>query len=762
MESEKHIFMLWEKAREQENRIIKNIQEKFNVLKAYKISWNKTEFNKNLSRFYGENLPNGCHKHLHVGDGEMSLYIVEDKKPIYNIRETSKGLEKVNINIFDKKQLYRKWTGGGHKIHASNNIKEAKSDILLLTGELYDEINNELWNQEYRNIYELTGNESWKSIQDVFEILNNRIDYVVLRNFECLPNNYYCEKHGDIDLLVRNIDQTVTLLNAVKVYKERYRVHYTVNINNEKVYFDFRYVGDNYYCKDWQINIINNSVYYNNIKIPNKLNHKYSLLYHALIHKPEITDDYKDKLNNLFLTKQNKFEFYKELQIYLNQKNYQITDPIDLSVYLNYKYFKQINLRRALYYSHITNGQFIKWDKTLNNKFRNSELNNEKIINILGLANKKILFQNMGIGISLFTELLYKNNITVYEKDLITCDCLHYIKDIKHLYYKDVILNTKIISKYDLTLINVSSEDELFKLIVNIDISTNPKDIYIMINRNIINHIEYKTKFKFNILYLCDFNDFGFNTLIDKNDELSHSKLGNNCPYYIINLSNREVKKNKNSVWFSCNERNIKFRTESTKINGRIIKRGEKIDNDKLLFEPNYINDYYSDEDLETKLCKNKNTEHFLLKFNDYYSKINYISKIKIHSNQTVYNDYLIDGKLIDAIPKNIIQNGNDYIYFDTEWKLKIPIPLSYLKYRALLSLMYNSKLTKKIRLEKIEKLFTLASGIVKFDSIMQKYNDNEVAFQNFVKTADHTEIKKINFQYERINNSSNSMLQQN
>ena len=258
MKSEKHIFLLWEKARELEFKIIKDLQENFKILKAYHIKWSDKNFSKNLSRFYGENLPQGCHKHLHVGDGEMSLYIVEDKNPIYKDRKTTKGFENVNINIFDKKQLYRNWTGGGHKIHASNNIKEAKSDIILLTGEFYDDIDNNLWNQKYTNVNDLTGNDNWKSISEIFELLNNRIDYVVLRNFDCLPNNYYLDKHGDIDLLVKNIDEAVSLLNAVKVYKERYRVHYTVNINNQKIYFDFRYVDDNYYCKKWELNILKN------------------------------------------------------------------------------------------------------------------------------------------------------------------------------------------------------------------------------------------------------------------------------------------------------------------------------------------------------------------------------------------------------------------------------------------------------------------------------------------------------------------------
>ena len=261
--------------------------------------------------------------------------------------------------------------------------------------------------------------------------------------------------------------------------------------------------------------------------------------------------------------------------------------------------------------------------------------------------------------------------------------------------------------------------------------------------------MQNETNFKFNIMYLCNYDEYGFNILINNHDELAISSLGKNCQHYIVNLSNRETTKNKKSVWFSSNERNKKFRTESTKVNGTIIKRGKKIDNNKILFDPNYKNEYYNSECLETKLCRSKNLKKFINKFNHYYSRIDYICRIKQNLNQIIFSDYLIDGKLIDAILKNIIQRDEDYILFDTEWNLKIPIPLSYLKYRALLSVKCNQNLAEELKLIQFSKLFSMISGITNTSDMLKNYAHNEQSFQNFVKTGDEKQLLNINFKYE-------------
>ena len=51
-----------------ESAILDDLKKRFLILEAFEIIWDKKYFNNNLSRFYGENLPNNCHKHLHCGE----------------------------------------------------------------------------------------------------------------------------------------------------------------------------------------------------------------------------------------------------------------------------------------------------------------------------------------------------------------------------------------------------------------------------------------------------------------------------------------------------------------------------------------------------------------------------------------------------------------------------------------------------------------------------------------------------------------------
>ena len=71
--------------------------------------------------------------HLRKNIVEEALYsiIIRQNNPIYKFRRTSKGEQKVNSVLFDKKQLYRKWTGGGHKVHTSNSVDESYHDIFF-------------------------------------------------------------------------------------------------------------------------------------------------------------------------------------------------------------------------------------------------------------------------------------------------------------------------------------------------------------------------------------------------------------------------------------------------------------------------------------------------------------------------------------------------------------------------------------------------------------------------------------------------------
>lgn len=174
----------------------------------------------------------------------------------------------------------------------------------------------------------------WDSLSQFFEYLNQNAEYVVMRNYEELPYDCCVAYHGDIDLLVNDYKAVCSMTRAKKVYPQSYRVHQEIPIGCEKVRFDFRFVGDGYYDKRWQREILERRIKRNGIYIPSEKDFKYMLLYHALIQKSEVALDYKMKLDDLFGEREWGTD---KLKAFLKDKRYKPSCPKDLSVIYNWK-----------------------------------------------------------------------------------------------------------------------------------------------------------------------------------------------------------------------------------------------------------------------------------------------------------------------------------------------------------------------------------------------------------------------------------------
>lgn len=346
------LMIIWEKARYAEEKIINDLKTRFIIDNIFEVTWDKEIFSKNLSRFYGENLPKNSFKEKHCGNGSFLLIILKDENPKYSYRKTSKGKKEVNINFFDSKELYRKWTNEGHKIHATNDVSEFKHDLMMLLGLNIDDYNNKYKNQKevIKIKKNVVANDGWNSLEEVFYVLNETIDYVVLRNFQQLPECYVIGEHGDIDILCENQYNLVNILDAEKAIKSKTRARYCINVNNEKVYFDLRFIGDNYYCKKWEKEILITRKKNGKFYIPNDENYKYSLLYHALVHKKNISSDYLETFNDLFECT-DKISLREKLLYYMNQKKYTFVEANDVSVYFNEKNAGlKMGIKKKLYF----------------------------------------------------------------------------------------------------------------------------------------------------------------------------------------------------------------------------------------------------------------------------------------------------------------------------------------------------------------------------------------------------------------------------
>ena len=341
MSNEYGLFIIWNNARCKEKEIINDIKERFELLNIFEIEWSKHIFSNNLTRFYGENLPKNSSKEKHCGNGKFLLVIVKDNNPIYGYRRTTKGKKYVNVNMFDSKAMYRFWTGQ-HMVHGTNDTEEFKHDLMLLLG-----LNIEDYLKKYNRSdnfisfnKNVVGSNGWESLEQVFYVLNETIPYVVLRNFSSLPEKYEVGIHSDIDILCSNRDNISKILNAIRAKKSKKRSRYYITVNDNKVFMDLRYLGDNYYDLGWQKTILKKRTINRCFYIPDDDNYKYSLLYHALVHKGKIASDYLEKFNDFFST-EDVACLRKKLDKYMLDNNYNYVDPVDYSVGFNYKTTKK-------------------------------------------------------------------------------------------------------------------------------------------------------------------------------------------------------------------------------------------------------------------------------------------------------------------------------------------------------------------------------------------------------------------------------------
>ena len=179
---------------------------------------------------------------------------------------------------------------------------------------------------------------NWESLTDLFSELNAKCDYLVLRNFEQMSGDeFLMDGHEDIDFLCSNPEELIMSLGAFprKFYNKK--VQNYILFKGKKVKIDIRYVGDNYYDKTWQMQMLRTKVMNKNgFWTMNQENYFYSLIYHAILQKSSLSDEYFCRL--VVMAKSAGFEVDKEADLLqlledMMQKNgYKFVYPQDGSV----------------------------------------------------------------------------------------------------------------------------------------------------------------------------------------------------------------------------------------------------------------------------------------------------------------------------------------------------------------------------------------------------------------------------------------------
>lgn len=180
----------------------------------------------------------------------------------------------------------------------------------------------------------------WNSLKDLFGKLNE-MEYVILRNHETLEEEI--SMGGDIDILCLKKAYVVDQIHADKRILRDETFNYFIMVKDKKIPIDIREVGDGYYDEKWEKNMLNKRIKTAGFYIMDEENYKYSLLYHALLHKFEIKETYIYRLKDMFgIEIGNDDNTYKLLGNYMRKMGYMIPIPVDKGVKFNREKYKKI------------------------------------------------------------------------------------------------------------------------------------------------------------------------------------------------------------------------------------------------------------------------------------------------------------------------------------------------------------------------------------------------------------------------------------
>lgn len=173
--------------------------------------------------------------------------------------------------------------------------------------------------------------KKWNSLLEMLNELNNKNNYLILRNFELYTSDILLEEHDDIDILCDDRGKIFQAMGAEKISASD-EIHVVVNIAGRRVRVDVRCVGDSYYDETWERDMLSTRIMYEGkFYIMNDENYYYSILYHEFFHKRELREDYIERLK--LLSQRLGFRYDRRnlkqtLENYLKMKEYQITDYV--------------------------------------------------------------------------------------------------------------------------------------------------------------------------------------------------------------------------------------------------------------------------------------------------------------------------------------------------------------------------------------------------------------------------------------------------
>ena len=140
--SELHLFVLWQKARRVEARILEDLgqQKDIEILGKWELAFSGPAAEA-YPAFYGGKKPmDGPLKVRKCGGGPFLLIVVRNLNPTYGSRwARDEKYYIANELMYDLKVRYREWAGRKHRVHGTTDAAEFARDIFILSGHTAEE-----------------------------------------------------------------------------------------------------------------------------------------------------------------------------------------------------------------------------------------------------------------------------------------------------------------------------------------------------------------------------------------------------------------------------------------------------------------------------------------------------------------------------------------------------------------------------------------------------------------------------------------------
>jgi len=342
---EKHLLLFWPNAKRVNPALESNVSD-LNIISRIEITdVQHNEMQNLLDCLYGEKLAGKSFKIKETGVGNIVIFVLEVAS-LYAITKVTSGVNNVNQEILNLKTLLRDKSGGGHKIHATEDSIEADDDSILFFNKHIDEVSvKDSCSISFNNWLQQSPGLTERMVR-----FSDKLKFNVLRGVTEKEIFY----KSDIDIICAD-NMLISLRKRLRLVpsspKNRCSRAYVTIDGKEDV--DLRTVSDCYLPKDLSFKLIEQKFIYNRNSY--SAAQKSAISYHCLIHKDSVHIKYLDILG----FKPNTNSVDKTILVGLIKKNSnlaEVEECTDLTVgYFNSELLdgKRRSIKRRLYWTYI-------------------------------------------------------------------------------------------------------------------------------------------------------------------------------------------------------------------------------------------------------------------------------------------------------------------------------------------------------------------------------------------------------------------------